>query len=76
MSDTMNELTAFYFKPWVEFEKDAETIPVDAPPCVHCAFWKPQRKYVSWGERGSVFDGVVLCHSDGMHSDFSCFKPK
>lgn len=40
--------------PSKEFEKDPELLSIDAPPCVKCAYWRPERIYEQ------LHDEVVL----------------
>lgn len=57
------------WEPWNTYEKEIEILPIAAPPCQFCEFWKPQRIY----EDGR-YAGVKLCHADEMHFDFSCYR--
>lgn len=59
------------WKPWKEFEKELEVLPVVGPPCADCIRWKPVRVYDH-----SLYSGVKLCHAENMWHDFSCFRNK
>ena len=48
---------------------------ITAPPCPHCRYWKPQRKYMMLDTIGTIFDGVRLCQAADQYHDFSCFRP-
>jgi len=65
------------WEPWEQFRDDASILSVDvpAPPCPHCLFWNPQRRYQNL-KGGYVYEGVELCHSGDMLPDFSCFKER
>ena len=67
--------------PWIDFNPeldDLDRLLISGPPCVHCEFWLPRRKYVSVSSlceyRRLQYDGIVCCHSGYMEHDFSCFK--
>ena len=71
----------YKWTPWIDFKPeldDPDRLPISGPPCVHCEFWLPRRKYVSVPSlreyRRLQFDGIVCCHSGDMEHDFSCFK--
>jgi hypothetical protein len=61
--------------PWEDYEKDPEILDIKRPPCEDCMFWNPQRTYHE-GVYKSHFSGLVLCHAENMHKDFSCFKAR
>jgi len=61
------------WEPWHKFAQDSEALPISEPPCRHCKYWTPRRKYRPDGR----FDGVVICSNIGEQcNDFSCFKPR
>ena len=43
---------------------------VKEPPCKNCKHFRPE---VTVGGMYDSFDDYTVCHSDDMHSDFSCF---
>lgn len=45
---------------------------IGEPPCEQCRFFNPRIKTTKNG----TFDGVIICHSDEMHHDFSCYEPR
>lgn len=49
-----------------------ERLPVEAPPCSGCRWWRP---HITVDERGDV-GGVRFCVADTMHPDFSCFEER
>ena len=53
-------------------EGPAEILPIVAPPCVHCKFWKPHRRHNADG----TSNGIVCCTAADMCHDFSCFRSK
>jgi hypothetical protein len=64
--------------PWAEANGDVpaalnEGSPIIEPPCKLCRHWNPQVRFQN-GPEGQVPSGVILCHADSMHRDFSCFK--
>lgn len=63
----------FKFDPWNGIEGWYEGKPIDVsePPCKHCMFWKPVV-----GEDEGDDTGVILCHNNKQHQDFSCFIGK
>mgnify|MGYP001560572136 CR=1 FL=1 len=63
------------FNPWEDLPADAPFVNVSAPPCAHCKHWSPQVLFRPT-PFGIKSDGVRLCHSEDMHHDFSCYKPK
>lgn len=62
------------WQPWNDYKpQKEELLPIEAPPCANCAFWKPIRVYDDVG----AYNGVRLCHVlDGQCRDFSCYKPR
>jgi len=62
------------WKPWKDYEADKEILPIKRPPCESCFYWKPIRKYFSYGVSFGIFDGIICCHSKNMLPDFSCWK--
>jgi hypothetical protein len=64
------------WEPWEDYKEDSALLPIFAPPCPNCKFWKPQRRYVELGEYGLKFDGIVCCHAKEQHCDFSCYRDK
>ncbi|MGB1290539.1 MAG: hypothetical protein ACPG5Z_00305 [Pseudoalteromonas sp.] len=62
------------FKPWETYSNlpDGNELPIDAPPCPDCKYWRPVKMGI----------GVNLCHYDmettygQMEGDFSCFTEK
>lgn len=62
------------WQPWEDFKSGPEVLPIFGPPCPYCRFWYPVRKFAEYGG-GQHFDGVILCHADEQHRDFSCYKP-
>ena len=58
------------WQPWIDYRSNETALPIDEPPCKHCEYWYPVRVFNSRGR----FDGVTLCHSPNMESDFSCFR--
>jgi hypothetical protein len=63
------------WKPWDLPMPPAPSMPIDAPPCSHCVYWKPQAKPVQT-QAGVKWSGVILCHAMMMHHDFSCFESR
>ena len=61
------------WKPWEQFKATAEVLPIHEPPCPSCHFWNPQRKWTEY-LASQQFDGVILCHNEDMHGDFSCYR--
>jgi hypothetical protein len=62
------------WKPWQTFKRNPpDLLGVNAPPCPDCRHWKPQAKFMDL-PTGQIFDGVVCCHAEDMHHDFSCFR--
>lgn len=62
------------FQPWIDFKEDLKLLPISDPPCRHCQFWGPHRKYI-----GTRFDGVSLCTKydktgNTQEADFSCYS--
>lgn len=58
------------WKPWEEYgHLKVERLPIAAPPCPACRFWKPIPVFFPDG----TFDGVRLCHVEEQYKDFSCF---
>lgn len=47
---------------------------IDIPPCHKCRYWYPTQKVTIKGYGPDV--ELVLCHSENMYHDFSCFTPK
>lgn len=65
--------SAMKWEPWVTYKcETALTIPINEPPCKHCARFKPRMVTNSFGD----FDGVRLCAADEMRPDFSCYREK
>jgi hypothetical protein len=66
--------TEYRYQPWVDCEKQFKPIEVniDEPPCKHCFFFNPR---VTTDKNGN-FAGVIVCTSDDMNHDFSCFKQR
>ena len=64
------------WQPWEDY-KDLllPDLPITKPPCEDCLMWSPQPKYMNL-RGGLCFDGVICCHSEIMHGDFSCFRDK
>lgn len=58
------------WRPWDEFKKNLDPLPIKEPPCKHCANFYPIAQYGTEG----VFQGVRVCHAEDMHHDFSCFR--
>jgi hypothetical protein len=58
--------------PWEQFAMQQPTLPILAPPCPECRFWRPVQKF---DERGRA-DGVICCHAAEQHKDFSCYGEK
>lgn len=46
-------------------------VPIDAPPCPDCAYWRPQVITQKDGRTRQV----RLCVAEFMHFDFSCYEP-
>jgi hypothetical protein len=57
------------WEPWEVYKQQLEVLQIFAPPCSECNFFRPMRKY-----RGIYYNGVVICHSEDMEHDFSCFR--
>lgn len=64
------------WKPWEDFKKEPDPLPIGGPPCKDCEYWKPVRKYSQWSNGSINFDGVILCQKREMEHDFSCFRKK
>jgi hypothetical protein len=61
------------WEPWNTFNEEPKVLPIDAPPCPQCKFWKPQQIYMEVST-GLIPNGVKLCHNQqDMERDFSCF---
>ena len=63
------------WKPWDDYRMEAEILPIKGPPCATCKYWKPQREY-DHSVNGFRYTGVLLCHSEHMEPDFSCYRPR
>lgn len=68
------------WQPWRDYETPPNVVKVEIldipePPCKNCVHWRPQRLYLDT-DKGVIFDGVKLCHSPDMVSDFSCYIPR
>ena len=63
------------WKPWELNPPAPPLLAIDAPPCAHCAYWKPQPKPVAT-EAGVKWCGAILCHAKLMFHDFSCFESR
>jgi hypothetical protein len=61
----------FRWEPWNDYKPETEYLPIERPPCEHCKYWKPHRKYASHG-----YEGIACCCNAEMEHDFSCFKGK
>lgn len=66
------------WKPWTDSPVDAPAAMnkyngMKGPPCSFCLHWNPQVAYRPTPQ-GFVGDGIVCCHAEEMHPDFSCFK--
>lgn len=59
------------WNPFADYAKDAEVLPIQAPPCSGCVNWRPLRVHDCLG----AFIGVRLCQAQEMAVDFSCFAP-
>jgi len=55
--------------------RPAPVLAITAPPCPACRHWVPQIDYRAT-HTGYEPNGLVCCHAEQMHYDFSCFKPK
>ena len=62
------------WEPWVLYHQDAEVLNIHEPPCKHCFWWKPHRRYDKYG----AFSGIVCCTnpSKEIEKDFSCYGAK
>lgn len=61
------------WQPWADHAIEPEMLPIEAPPCPKCAYWKPLRLYA---QPFNTYAGVQCCHAETMQRDFSCFAPK
>ncbi len=66
----------FEFNPWGEVENIYyKPLSIKEPPCRHCCNWIPMPKYINTKDM-MMADGVRLCWSSQMYTDFSCFRLK
>jgi len=66
-------MTTIKFEPWNDYIDSAFKITeIKEPPCKYCKYFDPR---IVTDSRGN-FDGVCLCISENMCSDFSCFRNK
>lgn len=65
------------WKPWIFYagRTPDKLIDLNEPPCKWCCHWNPEIKFCPSPE-GQAFDGVVCCHAEDQHQDFSCYKAK
>lgn len=61
------------YEPWMPWEKYRKALKVieevKEPPCKHCKLFALMPMY-----NGVKYDGVIACHAETMHKDFSCFE--
>ncbi len=70
----MKQKNNVVWAPWDDFAVDTEiSIPIEAPPCAGCIHFRPVRRFAMVDD-APVYEGVTLCHADGMCGDFSCFQ--
>ncbi len=73
------------FEPWKTFNAPAPILPIPAPPCPTCLFWRPTQLHWGIGHPSSPpgpmglvgkAEGVRLCWAKDMCFDFSCYQEK
>jgi hypothetical protein len=74
----MSTNNTFKWAPWEEqVEMTINTkIPYKEPPCKHCDYWRPHKKYIPLQNGDLMYDGVCMCMGSDMEHDFSCFSPR
>lgn len=64
----------FDWQPWEDYKKTTLlALPITEPPCKNCKFWNPQPQFTNL-RTGMKFDGVICCHAEYQHQDFSCYN--
>jgi hypothetical protein len=55
-----------------------ERLDIKSPPCEHCEYWKPYKRYAPQDKNNGVMTctGIRCCTANVMEPDFSCFESK
>lgn len=67
------EVDNYKWEPHETYRDETIILDIPGPPCKHCAFWKPQRQYMTLPKK-VLYDGVTICRAEDMYNDFSCFE--
>lgn len=68
----MNTVKDLYKDAKLLFDSGLTKLTMVEPPCKECKNFRPRIKTDNKGD----FNGVVLCTTDKMFSDFSCYDAK